>query len=121
LHRSTAVEDVLRNGRGGNPGDRYTEPKGDGSMSLLVAGTVLEVTTETVGQPGNQWIQTEVSILTGKSRVERVRLGRDFGDAPLEGQEIVAEVAVRAYSGKSGPGYGLTALADVSDRLSALV
>ena len=97
---------------------------------LHVAGTVLEVTREMRGNPGQMFEQITARILTGKSEVEQVRLGRDFQsgphgpakfDVPTEGNDVVLAVQASAYTGRNGAGLQLTATADVTERLSALI
>lgn len=97
---------------------------------LHVAGTVLEVAREMRGNPGAMFEQITVAVLTGKSDVERVRLGRDFeagphGPAkypvPGEGTEVVLAVQASAYSGRNGAGLQLTAIADHTDRLEPML
>lgn len=84
---------------------------------LQISGKVLDVTSETVGSPGNSFVSTTVSLLSGKARVEQVRLGRDFptSQTPKEGDECTMAVFVSAYTTRNGAGYRLTA----TERISA--
>ena len=78
---------------------------------LQVTGTAVEVQQKTGGAPGQEFHYTEVAVLTGKASIERVRLGRDFkGAPPVEGQQVTLGVVVKAYAGRNGAGYQLTAV-----------
>lgn len=82
-------------------------------MALVITGKVLDVSTETVqGGPNGSFQSTTISVLSGKARLEPVRVGRDFplANLPKEGDETALEVVVSAYSAKGGAGYRLTAL-----------
>lgn len=74
---------------------------------LLIIGTVLNVTQRHVS-PANSapFSVTVVHVLVGKSRVEFIDLGKDFGPAPVEGEEVALRVSVQAYvskqTGKAG-------------------
>lgn len=85
---------------------------------LTISGKVLEVKSETVNGPTGSFVSTTISLLSGKSDVQHVRVGRDYPAArvPKEGEDgVTLEVAVSAYATRNGAGYRLTAL----DRVEA--
>lgn len=82
---------------------------------LQLTAKCLDVSSEVVneGSP-DAFSATTITCITGdgaRTKVERVRVGRDFvqADFPKVGEEFVAEVGIRAYAGRNGAGYSLTA------------
>jgi len=82
---------------------------------LQLIGTVLEVTDEMRGLPGQEFRVQEIHVLTGKSDIEHANVGRDFrGGIPSEGETVTLVVVASAYVSKKGnSGVQLTALARV--------
>lgn len=72
---------------------------------LQATGTVLEVVSETINPPnGSPFESVTVRMLTGKSDVESIRMGREVRavDYPREGDEVTFNVMVSAFVYKAG-------------------
>jgi hypothetical protein len=90
---------------------------------LRITGKTTEVTTEVVNVPGKPSFEsTTIYVLTGKSKIEAVRVGRDFsGLLPKEDEPVELVVVVSAYATRTGAGYRLTALERVAAPAGARV
>ena len=86
---------------------------------LQLTGKCLGVDSETVQGPSGSFVSTTITLISGtgtQSRIEQVRVGRDFptSQLPKEGESVALEVVVSAYAGRNGAGYRLTALSRVA-------
>lgn len=85
---------------------------------LVIMGKALDVSDREVRPAsGASFYVTEVSVLTGKTKVERIELAKDFrGSLPLEGDEVALQVSIKTFSMKGDRvGYSLTAWENVSE------
>lgn len=83
-------------------------------MSLQLHGEVREVSRDTRTHEGRDYEVITLHVLSGKSDIDRVRIGRDFGGViPREGENVTLNVVAGAYAGRNGVVSTLTALSRV--------
>lgn len=83
---------------------------------MFLAGEVRGVSERQGTTDSGSYTFVELHVLDGLN-MHRVSLGRDFGAmVPRVGEQLVAEVSVRAFKRRDGgAGFGLTALRRVDD------